>query len=528
MKKFIPFVVLTHAMLSAKLEAQALSVMPPRFAGPDSVLLECLDPQFSEDRVYEVWRSPDLAKWELENFYFGRARAMQLEIPGAPDEREFFQVRVVDQTADGSGAQGSVAAPRDATFPSPEDSNSPKVALGRLLFWDKELSGNRDISCATCHQPALGTGDSLALPVGTGGRGLGTLRSLGFEGIEVQERVPRNAPPLFALGHQSIEVLFHDGRLFRDPSEPSGFRTPAGESFPAGIESLLAAQAMFPVTSAVEMAGKPGDNEIADFAATGNLPAVWEALAKRLREIPEYLLLFQQVYPEIESAADLEFVHAANAIGAFEALAFRANRSPFDQFLQGDRSALSPRQLRGMKLFYGPANCATCHSGPLQTDQQFHAIAMPQLGPGKGHGPTGREDWGRFAVTGDPADKLKFRTPTLRNVDITGPYGHSGAYATLEGVVRHHLDPTKALEEYDPAQLLVPSRPDLDEIDVLVMNDPMAKRELIEANELGKTILSDEQIGDLMEFLRSLTDMNRSGLLFEAPRNVPSGLPVED
>lgn len=74
----------------------------------------------------------------------------------------------------------------------------------------------------------------------------------------------------------------------------------------------------------------------------------------------------------------------------------------------------------------------------------------------------------------------------------------------------------------------MPSRPDLDEIDVVVMNDPMAKRELIEANELGKTILSDEETGDLMEFLRDLTDMSRLGLLVEAPRNVPSGLPVED
>ena len=71
---------------------------------------------------------------------------------------------------------------------------------------------------------------------------------------------------------------------------------------------------------------------------------------------------------------------------------------------------------RGMELFYGKAKCATCHSGVLQTDQEFHAIAMPQVGPGKGHGDSGHEDFGRGAVTGDVADRYRFRTPSLRNV----------------------------------------------------------------------------------------------------------------
>jgi cytochrome c peroxidase len=276
------------------------------------------------------------------------------------------------------------------------------------------------------------------------------------------------------------------------------------------------------------MAGQPGDNPIADFAATEHLPGIWEALAQRLREIPEYVDLFEEVYPEIQGPEDIGFVHAANAIGAYEAVSFKANQSVFDRFLQGDQSALSSAQLRGMKLFYGEARCASCHAGPLQTDQKFHAIAMPQLGPGKGHGPSGREDWGRFAVTGDLADKMKFRTPTLRNIAITGPYGHSGAFDTLEKIVRHHLDPIQSLRDYDPAQFVVPVRPDLDEIDRLVMNDPVAKQAIIDANELERTTLTEEEIGDLIEFLESLTDTGTSGLLLGAPPRVPSGLPVED
>ena len=428
--------------MAEPLPAEELRVMPPKLEGQNAIVLEFFDPQFYDDQLYEVWRSKDLVGWRLENYYFGDAQSMNVRVPGIDSKREFFKVKAVEQTADGIGVAGSAAAPTDATFPAPEAEDSPKVMLGRFLFWDKELSGNRNISCATCHHTDLGTGDRLSLPVGEGGTGLGLTRNLGLGEDSVHERVPRNAPHLFALGHESIDILFHDGRLFRDPSKASGFTTPAGDDFPLGVESVLAAQAMFPVTSATEMAGQAGENDIAELAAAGNLPALWEALAQRLREIPDYVALFQEVYPEIETAADIDFAHAANAIGAYEAVSFKSNQSAFDEYLQGNRSDLSASQLRGMKLFYGEANCASCHSGPLQTDQKFHAIAMPQLGPGKGHGASGREDWGRFEVTRDPADKMKFRTPTLRNVTLTGPYGHSGAYVSLEEVVLHHLDPT--------------------------------------------------------------------------------------
>ena len=143
----------------------------------------------------------------------------------------------------------------------------------------------------------------------------------------------------------------------------------------------------------------------------------------------------------MKDASDIILVHAANAIAAFEASQWRTDQSPFDQYLQGSEDALNASQLRGMKLFYGKAECADFHSGQLLTDQSFHAIGMPQLGPGKGDGVDGYEDFGRERVTGESRDRYKFRTPALRNVALTGPWGHAGSYRRLKDVVMHHLQP---------------------------------------------------------------------------------------
>ncbi len=105
----------------------------------------------------------------------------------------------------------------------------------------------------------------------------------------------------------------------------------------------------------------------------------------------------------------------------------------------------------GWRLCFGKAECVVCHSGNLLTDQRHHNIAAPQVGPGKGaEAPL---DFGRFRETGHPNDRYGFRTPPLRNVALTGPWLHSGAYATLEDVVSHHLDPESGLRSHDPSQL---------------------------------------------------------------------------
>ncbi|WP_198245464.1 cytochrome-c peroxidase [methane-oxidizing endosymbiont of Gigantopelta aegis] len=423
------------------------------------------------------------------------------------------------------------AAPENSDYYNNGMPNKHKVELGKLLFFDKVLSGNQNISCATCHHTLTDTGDGLSLPVGEGGQGLGMARHTGVGDNAIHARVPRNAPPVFNLGAREFSRMFYDGRLEVNPSHPSGFDSPAGDDLPMGLDNVLAAQAMFPVTSAEEMAGQVGENMQADAAAASDFPAVWEIIANRLRNIPEYVDLFKAAFPdEVTQASDITYVQAANAIAAFEADAWRFDNSPFLRFLKGDKKALSKSAKKGMKIFYSrkKANCASCHSGPFQTDHDFHAIAMPQIGPGKGDGFDGHSDFGRERVTGDTEDRFKFRTPTLSNIALIAPYGHDGAFNTLEAMVRHHLDPETSLLEYDRSQAVLPSRPDLDAIDFIVMDDQQRVDDIADANELDEKHLSEKQFGYLMDFLHALTDPAAVDLRMNTPMRVPSGLPVAD
>jgi cytochrome c peroxidase len=264
-------------------------------------------------------------------------------------------------------------------------------------------------------------------------------------------------------------------------------------------------------------------------ADAGDVVEVWRLIAERLNAIDEYVDLFRDAYPgDVQAAGDITYAHAANAIAAFEAVAWRADDSPFDRYLRGAKQAMSKSARRGMRLFYGKAGCADCHSGLFQTDQEFHAIAMPQIGPGKGDGASGHEDFGREQVTLDPVDRYRFRTPPLRNVALTAPYGHDGAYDTLEAVVRHHLDPVAALEAYDTSQARLPSDPALDPIDFLVHENSAVRDQIANANELAPQDLSDEQVADLIEFLQALTDPASLDLRRDVPDAVPSGLPLAE
>lgn len=425
----------------------------------------------------------------------------------------------------------------DADFHDNGTPDTAKVELGRNLFFDKILSGNLNTSCATCHHPLADTGDGLSLPVGEGGTGLGVTRDTGSGKHEITERVPRNAPPVFNLGAREFTLMFHDGRIKEDPDQPSGFQSPAGVDLPTGLDNALAVQAMFPVTSGAEMAGQVGENDQANAAAIDDLAGpkgVWEQLADKLRAIPEYVDLFMTAYPDdIKLASDISYVHAANAIAAFEATAWRFDDSPFDRYLRGDRQAMSQAAHRGMHVFYGKGNCASCHSGPFQTDHDFHAIAMPQIGPGKGDNlfgdMPGPDDFGRERVTANIQDRFRFRTLTLRNVALTAPYGHAGAYDTLEAVVRHHLDPVNSLRNYDQEQAVLPSRDDLDALDFAVMDDWQRVDAIADAaDEISPIQLNEKQFDDLIEFLHALTDRDAIDLRDAVPARVPSGLPLAE
>ncbi len=399
--------------------------------------------------------------------------------------------------------------------------------IGRDLFFDPILSGNRDISCATCHHPRLATGDGLSLGLGEGGVGLGPDRRVD-PANPPEQRIPRNAPPLYNLGAREFTRLFHDGRLEADPSRPSGIRSPLEEEMVAGFDGPLAAQTMFPVLSQDEMAGHVSENDVAKAVRQGLITGeggAWALLAARVAAIPAYADAFADAVPEIAAGRALAFTDIANAIAAYVAVDFRADQSPFDRHLRGE-VALTGAAAEGMALFYGDAGCARCHAGPFQTDHDFHAVAMPQFGPGKAaRFETHRRDVGRMRVTGDPADAYRFRTPSLRNVAHTAPYGHTGAYADLRAMVRHMADPDAGLAAYDRAQAALPALDGAEDWAVLETPDELAA--IRAANELAPVALTETQIDTLVAFLEALTDPSSLAGRLGPPDTVPSGLPVD-
>lgn len=390
-----------------------------------------------------------------------------------------------------------------------------QVTLGRMLMFDKILSGNKNISCATCHHPTLATADGLPLSVGEGSTGLGPNRT--GDGVFI----PRSSPDLLNRGFPQWQVMFWEGRV--QSNGAGGFHTPAGAQLPAGLTSVLAAQAMFPVTVREEMRGVPADsatgNELARIP-NDSFPQIWEALMDRLRAIPLYDTLFHAAFGI--SVNDAGFQHAANALAAFQSVAFAKINTPYDAYVAGQRDALNDQQKRGARLFFGEAKCSKCHLGPLLTDQRFHNVLSPQLGPGRGA--LAPLDNGRAEVTGIAADRFLFRTPPLRNVALTAPYFHNGAFTTLEAAVRHYINVGRSLQQYDANQLPAALRP-LVHDGAGVWNQLLAT---IDANVTDTLTLTNAEVNDLVAFLGALTDPSVANLPNIIPASVPSGLPVGD
>ena len=403
------------------------------------------------------------------------------------------------------------------------DENEAK--LGQLLFYDPILSGNKEVACATCHHPSLGTGDGLSLSLGDGGKGLGNKRIVDYENLP-EQRVPRNAQPLFNLGAKQFKTLFHDGRVQVDLSRPSGLRTPLEEEMVEGFSSIISAQTMFPVLSADEMAGHYSENEISEAVRRGTLTGeggAWDLISKRVGSVPAYSDFFIDIYDHIEVAKDIKFTDISNAVAAFMEFEWRSDTSPFDDFLQG-RFDLSISQEKGMELFYGKANCSSCHAGALFTDHQFHATGQPQVGPGKAaRFQSHSRDLGRFRVTGNIKDKYAFRTPSLRNVELTGPWGHAGAYNELEAFLGAHIDPYLALSNYDKSNVTLTK---YDTNDWKIMDDASEVKAIADAISIKPVIISEGEVTDLLAFLGTLTDTKAQKGRLGIPETVPSGLKI--
>lgn len=394
------------------------------------------------------------------------------------------------------------------------------VELGRVLAFDPILSGNRNMACMTCHLPAFATGDGKNLSIGEGGIGLGTNRTLG-RGVFI----PRNAPPLFNLA--GLNQLFWDGRVSVDAG--GTFHTPAnGQVTPAMAQvfefGAVSAIGLFPVTSRTEMRGQNNlgtttggftRNELAEIPDS-DFTGIWKAEMARLGAIPEYRKMFEAAYPGTPFAS-MTFAHASNAMAGFFVDQLTFTNTPWDHFLAGDDAALSPQAFSGGNVFMGTTGkCAGCHNGVLFTDAKTRNVALAQFGPGEGNGPQHNDDFGRINVTGVATDKYAFKTPALRNVELTGPYGHAGQFATLRGFVDHYSESDIKLANYDVSQ-----------IDPLLRGTLLPTTSAILATRAGGLnglVLTPQQIDDLTAYLLALTDPRARELRSLTPVHVPSGL----
>ncbi|PJZ44886.1 cytochrome-c peroxidase [Leptospira brenneri] len=262
--------------------------------------------------------------------------------------------------------------------PLPQVKLDPKIIdLGRYLFFDPVLSGDKQLSCAHCHHPAHSLSDGRKQSIGKGGSGYGPYRKDGL-------LLKRSAPSLWNVLY--MKHLFWDGRA-----------------------SNLEDQTEGPLYSPDEMGSSP------------------EIVESRLNEIPLYQKMFREAYGPKGSKVTADLV--INAISNFER-SLVSFSSRFDKWSSGDKDALSPEELLGYNVFRSfVARCAECHPPPMFTNNVFATIGVLD---------SGERDFGREAITGQDLLRGSFRVPTLRNITKTAPYMHSGNLETLEEVVHFY------------------------------------------------------------------------------------------
>ncbi len=388
--------------------------------------------------------------------------------------------------------------------------DSPKAQLGMQLFYTKSLGIEKDSACVSCHHPALAGGDEFSLSVGVEALepdllGEGRLHDPGAPHYDNgYALVPRNAPTTFnvilwkrALAWDGAIENILDGNTtgIKTPDTPFGVIDPE-----AGA-NLAAAQVRFPVAVGTEMKGL-------DYNSSATREDVRQHLIKRYHDTnaSDYVdNRWQKFFTPVYGDNSVNFANIADAIGEYEnSQVFIDNN--WKKYVDGNTSALTASAKRGAKLFFssykdGGFSCTTCHSGDFFTDESYHVMAVPQVGFGKNEN---NEDFGRFNVSG--TQKYAFRTPNLMNVALTGPWGHDGAYTTLEAMVRHMINPDKAVEEYDFSQL----DPNVRTVNT-VENTAKTLAQLQANRAFGVSPhisqeATDEQVNDLVAFLESLSD----------------------
>ncbi len=312
--------------------------------------------------------------------------------------------------------------------------NKALFDLGHELFETNLISGNNNISCRDCHHPAAMTMDALPLGLGEGAQGINTATTIRTQ--KSGRILARNTPALFNLN--GVESMFWDGRVSFN-KETNTFQTPVPlkPEVAAAMSSALAAQAIFPMVDHAEMLGQPGSNPLAN--ARDEYEA-WDLIVNKIMSRPEFKAAFEKVFPNQK----INIGHFGEAISEFQRHAFAFNQTPYDDYLRGDNNALTEIQKMGMDVFFNKGKCGECHSGAQLSNFEFHNIGVAQIGPGKKNG----DDLGRAEVTGASEDLYAFRVPALRNVGVTAPFMHNGAFKTIGQVVEHYDMIIPSLTEY--------------------------------------------------------------------------------
>jgi cytochrome c peroxidase len=301
----------------------------------------------------------------------------------------------LNTTADGQSPAGPFGAlPRQAISPIDNPTTAERAALGRLLFWDPILSGNRDVACATCHHPDAGYAEARDLSIGSGGVGLGAARTFA-EGHPVR-LVKRNSQTVVNVAFNGIDR--------------TGAHAPAAAPmfWDLRVQSLEA-QALEPIKAIDEMRG--------DGIAEDRILAT---VVERLAANAEYRTLFARAFGGRTPVTE---ANLGRALAAFQRTLV-ANNSPFDRYMRGETTAMTAQQIQGMNRFEA-IGCVNCHSGPMFSDFQTHVLAVPD------HRQLTASDTGQ-------AGRYAFRTPSLRNLSWTAPYMHNGVFDDLNDVLNFY------------------------------------------------------------------------------------------
>lgn len=431
---------------------------------------------------------------------------------------------------------------------------NPQLAdLGRLLFFDSLGGLHGDNTCAGCHSPTNGFGDTQSIAIGVQNNFVvGGART----GPRNQRRTPTVANTAF------FPKLMWNGRFSAPSGDPfddsAGFllTPPEGATmFPGGdprVRHLLVAQAHIPPTELVEVAGFTGTRgtigprfDAFDDGLGTNVPPpdasgfrnapIRQVVLDKLNGTPGYRTRFGQVFSAVAAGGPIDFVMFGQAIAEFEFTLVFAN-APIDRFARGDSRAMSNGEKQGALLFFGKAECVSCHkvAGPANemfSDFENHVAGIPQVAPrfgvGKSNmifdGPGEDEDFGLEQVTGLASDRYKFRTAPLRNAAASPAFFHNGAFTKLKDAVRHHVNTKASARHYnanaagldhDLTYRLGPIQPVLARLDSRLANPPS---------------LSEDEIEDLVKFVGdSLMDprASKKNLCALIPSTVPSGIPV--